>query len=173
MSTGFAATGIATQAELRSSPGYPREARMQVGAVAVIECLQEIPCDPCEAACPVGAITVGQPITNLPALDESKCTGCGLCLAACPGQAIFLVDLAYTDDEAIVAFPYEFLPLPTKGTRVEALNREGAVVTSGKVVRVLNPRKYDRTAVVYIAVPKEYAHEVRSIRRERFLQSAG
>jgi Fe-S-cluster-containing hydrogenase component 2 len=173
VSKGFATTGIATQGELRSSPGCPSEARMQKGPVAVIECLQEIPCNPCEAACPAGAITVGQPITNLPVLDESKCTGCGLCLADCPGQAIFLLDLTYTDGEAIVAFPYEFLPLPTKGTRVEAVNREGVVVTSGKVVRVLNPRKYDRTPVVYIAIPREYAHEVRCIRRERVQQGAG
>jgi Fe-S-cluster-containing hydrogenase component 2 len=169
----FSTSGIATQEELRGSPGYPSEARMRKGAVAVIECLQEIPCDPCEAACPVGAITVGQPITNLPVLDESKCTGCGLCLAACPGQAIFLVDLASADGEAVIAFPYEFLPLPSKGTWVEAVNREGAVVTSGRVVRVLNPRKYDRTAVVYVAVPREYAHEVRCIKRERYQQGAG
>jgi Fe-S-cluster-containing hydrogenase component 2 len=165
--SGFELNGVATQEELLNSPGYPSEERMTKGAVAVIECMQEIPCDPCEEACPYGAITVGQPITNVPRLVEDKCTGCGLCLAACPGQAIFLEDLTYADEEALVAFPYEFEPLPAKGSRVEAVDRAGAVVTTARVVRVLNPRKYDRTPVVYISVPKEYAHEVRCIGRGR------
>ena len=172
MQKGFALTGLATREELLNSPGYPSAERMAKGAVAVIECTQEIPCDPCEAACPVGAISVGQPITTVPILDGTKCTGCGLCIAACPGQAIFLVDLTYADSEALVAFPYEFLPLPTIGNEVDAVNREGKVVTRGRIVRVLNPRKYDRTPVVYIAVPKRFAQEVRSIRRERVQERA-
>ena len=57
--------------------GVPSEARMRRGRVACIECVQEIPCNPCEGICPVGAITVGEQITNLPHLQEQKCTGCG------------------------------------------------------------------------------------------------
>jgi ferredoxin len=167
VTSGFELDGVATRAELLKSPGYPSSGRMAKGAVAVIECMQEIPCDPCEASCPFGAIIVGQPITNLPRLLEDKCIGCGLCLAACPGQAIFLEDLTYAGKEALVAFPYEFLPLPTKGSRVEAVDRTGEVVAPARVVRVLNPRKYDRTPVVYVAVPKDHAHEVRCMRRER------
>ena len=44
----------------------PPEERMAKGRVAVIECVQEIPCNPCENACRLGAITIGEQITNLP-----------------------------------------------------------------------------------------------------------
>ena len=43
-----------------SGPGIPSEERMKLGPVACIECLQQIPCNPCEEACPRGAITVGK-----------------------------------------------------------------------------------------------------------------
>jgi Fe-S-cluster-containing hydrogenase component 2 len=167
MAAGFAETGVASRDELLNSPGYPSEARLAKGAVAVIECMQEIPCDPCESACPSGAITVGEPITNVPVLDGEKCIGCGLCIAACPGQAIFLVNLRFAADEALVAFPYEFLPLPEVGSSVEAVNRRGEVVSVGRVVRVIDTAKQDRTPTVHIAVPQAFAHEVRSIKRGR------
>jgi len=164
MKKGFAVTGVPTPEELANNPGSPSIERLKEGGVAVIECMQEIPCNPCEVACPYGAITVGDPITNVPVLDEEKCTGCGVCLPACPGLAIFLINLTHSDTKALVAFPYELLPLPEKGRWVEAVNREGRVVTRGRVVLVPNPPSYDRTPIVYIAVPKEFAHEVRGIK---------
>ena len=36
----------------------------------------------CEAVCPFGAITMDA--NNLPVVDDEKCTGCGVCVAACP-----------------------------------------------------------------------------------------
>ncbi len=166
MKKGFAETGVPTREELADNPGAPSPERLKEGGVAVIECMQEIPCDPCEAACPYGAITVGEPITNVPVLDGDKCTGCGVCLPACPGQAIFLIDLNYLESEALVGFPYEFLPLPEKGSQIGAVDREGKVVTIGRVVMTSNPPSYDRTPIVYIAVPKEFAHDVRGIKSE-------
>jgi ferredoxin len=127
--------------------------------------VQEIPCNPCETACPTGAITVGEPITNLPKLDTSKCTGCGLCLAICPGQAIFRVDLTYSSDEATVSFPYEFLPLPRKHDLVLAVDRGGTPVCDATVLRVAMPAAYDQTAIITLVVPREHGARVRSIRR--------
>lgn len=155
--------GVLSPEELIGLPGMPSKVRLERGAVAVIECAQEIPCNPCEEVCPNGAIRVNEPITNLPELIEEKCTGCGLCIPACPGLAIFVVDMTYSDREATVQLPYEFLPLPTKGERVKALDREGKVVCSARVVKVLNPERFDRTAVVTIALPKDQAMNVRSI----------
>ena len=156
--------GIASLAELRASPGYPSEQRLESGPVAVIECIQEIPCNPCEHACRFHAIVVGEPIINLPRLMEDRCKGCGECIPACPGLAIFLVDRAYSTDEAAVWLPYEFLPLPEVGFAVEALDRRGERVCRGTVIRVANPERNDNTAVVTVAVPKRCSDRVRSLR---------
>jgi len=156
--------GVVSLAELRATPGYPSEERLESGPVAVIECFQEIPCNPCERACRFNAIVVGEPITNLPRLLEEKCRGCGECIPACPGLAIFLVNRTYSPEEAAVSIPYEYLPLPEVGSTVDALDRRGERVCSGRVIRVANPRKNDSTTIVTIAVPKRYSDHVRSFR---------
>ena len=84
--------GLASLDELRASSGYPSEERLEKGPVAVIECIQGIPCNPCESACRFNAIVVGKPITNLPRLLEEKCRGCGLCVALCPYGALEIVE---------------------------------------------------------------------------------
>lgn len=165
MKEGVRYTGIPSAEELSHSFGIPSEERMKRGRVAVIECVQEIPCNPCEGTCPFGAIKIGNPITNLPHLDEDKCTGCGTCVAMCPGQAIFLVNAAYSETEGEVSFPFEYLPVPKIGDEVDAVNRGGEVVCKGRVTSVKNPVAYKNTCVVTIAVPKEYINEVRSIKR--------
>lgn len=139
-------------------PGRPRP-------VAVIECYQQIPCNPCETACPRGAITIGSPITNLPKLDVDACTGCGLCLTACPGQAIFLVDRS--GETATVTFPYEYLPAPEVGRRVTAVDAEGRPVGEAAVTSARMTRKADRTWAVTVTVPHAYAGVVRGMLRPR------
>ena len=165
MRRGVAFTGVPSEEELAESPGYPSLAALERGPLAVIECVQQIPCNPCETVCPTHAITVGEPITNLPRLDTSKCTGCGLCIPICPGQAIFRLDLTHSATEAALSFPYEFLPMPRKGDRVVAVDREGLPVCGASVLRVVMPPAYDKTAVVTISIPKEHAMRVRSIQR--------
>jgi Fe-S-cluster-containing hydrogenase component 2 len=157
--------GVVSLAELRASPGYPSEERLESGPVAVIECIQEIPCNPCETACRFDAIVVGKPITNLPRLVEEKCRGCGECIPACPGLAIFLVNRAYSPTEAAISIPYEYLPLPEVGSTVDALDRCGDRVCSGRVIRVANPQRNDNTAIVTLAVPKHYSDQVRSLKK--------
>jgi thioredoxin reductase/Fe-S-cluster-containing hydrogenase component 2 len=164
---GVAYTGVHCEEELQASPGYPDLERLQEGGVAVIECVQDIPCNPCELACRQGAIRVGVPITSLPSLDVESCSGCGLCIAACPGLAVFVVDMNFSDTEALVTFPYEYEPLPAVGDRVEAVDRAGQPVTAGRVTRVQNPPAFNRTAVVSVAVPKEYGMVVRGISHGR------
>ena len=129
-----------------------------------IECPQEIPCNPCETACPRHAITVGEPIIRLPSLDPSKCTGCGLCVAACPGLAIFLIDPTFGDQEGTVSLPYEFLPLPQVPQQVRVLDRDGRDVGQGRVVKVRTLKAYDATPVVTVAVPLELLSTARHIR---------
>ncbi len=165
MREGVAYTGIPSAEELAACPGVPSTERMAKGRVAVIECVQEIPCNPCENACHFGAIEIGEQITNLPVLHEEKCTGCGLCVANCPGLAITVIDKTYSDTEAVIEFPFEYLPLPAVGDTVDAVSRGGEVLCKGTVTSVRKIKAYAGTAVVGIAVPKEYADDVRSMKR--------
>ncbi|MFQ6066276.1 MAG: 2Fe-2S iron-sulfur cluster-binding protein [bacterium] len=162
-SKGATAEGIPTPDELKKTPGYPSLKRLQEGPVAIIECIEEIPCDPCETACPAGAIKIGAFIINLPVLDEDKCTGCGVCISSCPGLAIFVLHLNYTNELALISFPFEFLPLPRVGEEVSAVDREGKEVCKGKVVKILNKTKQNRTPVLSISIPKKYPLVVRGI----------
>lgn len=155
--------GYLSPEELDELPGVPSKERLEQGPVAVVECAQEIPCNPCEDACPQGAICVGEPLTNLPVLNEVECIGCGLCIADCPGQAIFVVDMTHSEQAATVQLPHEYLPLPEKGEVVDGLSRAGDFACEGRVLRVQNPRRHNHTPVITVAVPKECAMDVRGI----------
>ena len=55
---GIVYDGVPSKEELASCPGVPSEERMRQGRVAVIECVQEIPCNPCSFSCKFNAITI-------------------------------------------------------------------------------------------------------------------
>jgi len=138
--------------------------KFKKGPVAVIECYQEIPCNPCEAACKFHAIKIGEPITNKPRFIAENCTGCGQCIASCPGLAIFVVFEDYSEEESLVSFPYEYLPLPKKGEIIDAADRNGSKICKGRVVKIINKKSYDRTSVITIAIPRKFVNQVRGIR---------
>lgn len=148
--------------EVLDIPGFPGKEVLAKKKCIVIECQQNIPCNPCEAACPHHAITVGEPITNLPVVDSDKCIGCGLCVAQCPGQACFLVDQSHEDYDT-VTLPYEYYPLPEKDQEVYGLSRAGEYLIKATVLRVVMTKKNDRTAVIEVKVPKGYGMKVRNI----------
>lgn len=167
MVEGSSRTGYLSEEELQNSPGVPSEARRRKGAVAVIECIEHIPCNPCEASCRAGAITVGEDLTNLPHLDEDKCVACQSCVPICPGQAIFMVDESLEDGRAAVTLPYEFLPLPEKGESVTALDRSGAELGEARVTAVRKTERMDQTAVVTLEVPAAWSMRARGLRLKR------
>ena len=160
-------TGFLTEEELKESPGVPSQTRRQKGPVAVIECMEDIPCNPCESSCNVGAIVVGEDITNLPHLDGEKCVACQTCVYICPGQAIFMVDESLPDGRATVMMPYEYRPLPEKGEVVTALDRAGQELGDAMVVAVRKTKRMDETATVTIEVPREWSMKARAIRLKR------
>ena len=157
-------TGVLTEEELKKSPGIPTEARRQKGPVASIECLEDIPCNPCESSCNVDAIIVGEDITNIPHLYGDKCVACQTCVYICPGQAIVMVDESLPNGKATVMMPYEYRPLPEKGDVVSALNRAGQELGDATVVAVRQTKRMDQTATVTIEVPKEWSMQARAIK---------
>jgi len=163
MPSGLSKTGYISEEGLENHPGIPSLNRRSKGPVVVIECIQDIPCNPCEASCKVDAITVGENITNLPHIDEEKCIGCLSCIHICPGQAIFVVDESF-DDKARVALPYEFLPLPEKEAVVTALDRSGKALGDAVIVAVKKTKRMDQTAVITMEVPKKWSMRARAFK---------
>ena len=150
--------GFVADEEIERFPGVTHRA----GIHPVIECTQNIPCNPCQDACRKGCISIGCNITSLPiAVKEADCINCGMCVASCSGQAIFLVDEDCGDGTATVTLPYEFLPLPEAGTKGTALGRNGQPVCSAEVVSVKTGKAYDKTNLLTMRVPKEYAMRAR------------
>lgn len=137
----------------------PTDEQLKKG-VAIIECIQEIPCDPCVAICPFDSISM-KDINDTPKIDYNKCTGCRRCVSVCPGLAIFVVKII--DNKALITLPYEFLPIPKEGDTVKTLDRGGKSRGKAKVIKV---NKSKKTTVVTIEVDKKFAMEVRNIKMD-------
>ncbi|SKC39535.1 4Fe-4S dicluster domain-containing protein [Maledivibacter halophilus] len=157
----FKKTGIASNKMIEKL--LPSAERRKKGPYAIFECFQEIPCNPCFTSCRVGAVEAFEDINHIPKVHHEKCSGCGLCVSACPGLACFVIDETYSDTEVLIKIPYEFLPLPKTGETVNGLDREGNIVTEVKVIKVQNNKKLDNTNVITIAVPKKFMLDVRNI----------
>ena len=142
----------------------PDETRFLKGAVAIAECFQKIPCNPCTKACVKKAIHIEPDINETPKIDFDVCNGCGACMLKCPGLAIFIVDKTYSPTEALVKLPFEFLPLPKKGELACGLNRSGEALGWFPVVQLIQCGAKNKTNIVCLAVPKELAMDVRAIK---------
>ena len=160
----FEKTGVASREMVMTK--FPPVERINKGPVAVVECYQKIPCNPCQTACPAGAIRIGEDINDIPERDESKCTGCGLCVSRCPGLSIMIVDGSKSADTVEFRIPYEFLPLPGAGEKVTGLDRAGQPICEATVKRVMNPPSFDRSPVVVLEVDRKYLYDFRNFRRE-------
>ncbi len=160
LSQNLLARGYVTEEELKA---FPAASEKRGGVHPVIECTQNIPCNPCQDACKFGCIMVGRQITSIPQIDhEKKCTGCGMCVASCSGQAIFLVDDDYDETHAAITMAYEFLPYPEKGQKGTALSRAGQPVCEAEVLSLRRSAATDGTALLTIAVPKKFSMQARA-----------
>ncbi len=154
--------GYVADDEIERFPGVTHK----VGVHPVMECTQNIPCNPCQDACPKHCIRIGENITSLPVVDpDVDCIGCGMCVASCSGQAIFLVDETYEPGFATVTLPYEFLPLPEKGEKGYGMSRSGEKICDAEVVSVRTSKAFDHTNLLTIKVPADMAMKARFYRK--------
>ncbi|MCH3972303.1 MAG: FAD-dependent oxidoreductase [Oscillospiraceae bacterium] len=155
--------GFVADEEIGRFPGVVQKA----GIHPVMECTQNIPCNPCQDACPKHCIRIGSNITSLPAVEaDAQCIGCGMCVASCPGQAIFLVNEDCGDETAEVTLPYEFLPLPKAGDKGKGLSRSGKPICEAEIVSVKSSPAFDKTNLLTMKVPKAYAGKARFFQAE-------
>jgi thioredoxin reductase/Fe-S-cluster-containing hydrogenase component 2 len=153
--------GFVAEDEISRYPGITKQAKIH----PVIECTQNIPCNPCQDACKKGCIKIGSQITSLPAVDtEHECIGCGMCVAACSGQAIFLIEENVEDGFGEITMPYEFLPLPAAGDKGTALGRDGSEVCDCIVTKVRTAAVFDHTTLLTVKVPNDMLMKARSVR---------
>lgn len=143
---------------------FPNTQRINCGPIAVIECFQRIPCNPCVTACGRNAIKMSEDINDIPEIDEAVCNGCGLCISICPGLAIMVLDGSYGESEVLFKIPYEFLPLPNTGDFVQGLDRKGEYLADVRVIKVINSKSQDKTPILHVAVDRKHIYDFRNIR---------
>jgi len=56
-------------------------------------CTESSGCAQCVEVCPVDVFVLEDDVLGVSAQNEDECTLCGLCLSACPGEAIRLIRL--------------------------------------------------------------------------------
>lgn len=160
-----------TGAMLKSRPGqtFSEELpELNAGVVPVIHCTQEIPCDPCTALCDHGLIYIDDTdIRKVPKfLGNNYCCGyCERCVAGCPGLAITLVDYRSNPEMPVVSIPYEFTREELKKfDEVTVLDTEGKDLGTLEVLGVHAIPQSDRTLIVQVQAPKDYARLIAGMR---------
>jgi len=135
----------------------PNKKQLEKG-VAISECIQLIPCNPCVDSCPVDAISM-KDINSIPVIDYDRCISCGKCIGVCPGLALFIVKK--TSEKGYVTLPYEMYPTPKKGHNVEVLDRRGKPIGQGLVTKI---KKAGKTRIITVEINKDKIMDVRNIR---------
>lgn len=135
-----------------------------VKPLAITECYEDIPCNPCSTSCPFDAIYIGKDINQQPKVDFDKCTGCGVCVYNCPGLAIMVVKVIGNFAQFKIA--YEQIPLPAKDEIWSAVNREGKVIGDCMIEKVSLTKKHDCTALVQIKISKKFLYEFSTIKEK-------
>ncbi len=122
-------------------PYMPSQERMQEKPFVLIDCLYGFACNPCEFACPHGAITKTSTST-VPQIDFGKCIGCMDCVYQCPGLAIF----GYSLKKDWLFLPVEYSV--EEKAEVFLVDNNGQKLGEGIIEKVL--KKPNKTNVVRV-----------------------
>jgi len=137
------------------NPDMPDEVRMKARPFVIIDCLYSFACNPCQFACPHGAITKESPDT-VPVLDYEKCTGCLKCVYQCPGLAIF----GYNTVRNQLFLPVEYFV--EEGTEVFLVDNDGKKVGEGVIEKVM--MKPNRTNIARVKSTTPVGKEIVAVR---------
>lgn len=151
--------GVATPEQVRSR--FPEENQLRKPK-AILECYEDIPCNPCSTSCPFHAIEIGEDINKQPRLLIDLCTGCGICVTSCPGLAIMTAEIRL--DRAVFKIPYEMLPIPKEKEILQGIDRNGTVICDALIEKVMVNAKQDKTLLVTVSVDKKYLYDFVTVR---------
>jgi len=155
---------------LRSKPGPvkdPHPHPTDKDVYPLIQCAQEIPCNPCTEVCVLQSIKIKETSMMRRPQFEGDCLGCARCVAICPGLAITLVDKGYdkTKKTARVVVPWEMPEGTIKiGQKVTTTEMEGETVGKGKVIAMKKSKWQNRRILVSLEVPYDDADKIAGIR---------
>jgi len=144
-------------------PDLPDSERMNQKGFVQIDCLYGFACNPCEFACPHGAITKTSTST-VPEIDFDKCIGCMDCVYQCPGLAIF----GYNLKKDWLFLPIEYVA--EAGSDVWLVDNNGNKLGTGTIDKILKkPNKTDIARVRSLDIHGEDLVNVRGfIVKEKF-----
>lgn len=128
----------------------------------IVHCKQEIPCDPCTASCSKKAI-IKRNLTSIPKFKEENCVGCLLCVANCPGQALFYLNKE--NDE--LTLPYEFSQKPDTGEIVNLVDEYGSLIGLGTVKKFIDKIAFNKTTLIVVTGESLDLEETRGIVRRQ------
>ena len=155
--------GFNTRDELEELDVLPPKELLNGKRRAIIECTEEIPCNPCAHVCRTDAIEK-KSLSSPGIVNWEKCGGCTQCVSVCPGLSIFMQMIK--DGKGYVTMPYEVLPEPKVGQRAKLMDREGKIVGEGTIVNPTYQAKgdaYPRWVVTVEMDDEELSYEVRAI----------
>ncbi|HQO10401.1 MAG TPA: FAD-dependent oxidoreductase [Clostridiales bacterium] len=153
---------------LKSKPGKvfePKPVVIKENFSPVFQCYQEIPCNPCTTVCPKGCISLVGDLSNIldtPYYTNDLCTGCGMCVAICPGLAVSLARKT-GESSAEVILPHEYILNFKVGDRIDVTDIDGNILEKAEVLNIRYNKKY-KTNLVTVKMSLSNAHKAIGIR---------
>lgn len=137
------------------TPHCPTRERAEAKPYIQIDCLYGFACNPCEFACPHGAITKTSTNT-VPNVDFNKCIGCMECVYQCPGLAIF----GYNEKKDWLFMPIEYDA--KEGQEIYLVNNNGEKLGEGVIEKIL--LKPNKTNVARLKTFDIHGEELNKVR---------
>jgi glycine/D-amino acid oxidase-like deaminating enzyme/thioredoxin reductase/Fe-S-cluster-containing hydrogenase component 2/ferredoxin len=136
-------------------PYRPSPERAANKPFVLIDCLYGFACNPCEFACPHGAITKTSTST-VPSINFDKCIGCMDCVYQCPGLAIF----GYNLKKDWLFLPVEFDM--TENTPVFLVDNNGQKIGEGIIEKIF--KKSNKTHIARVKSLDLHGEALMSVR---------
>lgn len=138
-----------------NEPFKPDISRFNEKPFVLIDCLYGFACNPCEFACPHGAITKTSTST-VPQIDFEKCVGCMDCVYQCPGLAIF----GYAPKKDWLFLPIEYFAEEQK--EVYLVDNQGRKLGNGIIEKIL--KKPNKTNIARVRSLDLHGEELLNVR---------